>query len=238
MTDPADRLARSPSAWEHALGRRWPSRAFRAQPRGATPVDEPKIEVLTDLAEANDVLAAAFWTDPPTRALFTDGPAGLRAVYDLVVPMMLKDPASILLGVRDEHGLASVAVCQGPNTDVPLLPILIKGLPLLWRLGLRSTRLLLRFHRDLERHSPLRPGELRLAILGTRPDAFGRGYGAALLKRIDAHAVSHGLTRTYLEASRDGYPRRLYERHGYHVIKEFESVAGPIVVMLNPLLAG
>ena len=101
-------------------------------------------------------------------------------------------------------------------------------------LGPRRTRLLIRFDAELRKHSPLRQDQLRLAILGTRPDAFGRGYGAALLKRVDEHAVSRNLPCVYLEAASQGYPRRLYERHGYRVEKEFECVAGPVIVMVKP----
>jgi len=198
-------------------------------------VNGPRVEELTDLAEANEVLAAAFWTDPMTRTLLGNDRRNLRTVYDLVVPLMLRNPGSILFGIRDEGGLASVAVCQGPGKEMPVLPMLIRGLPLAWRIGLRQVRTLMRFDKDMRKHSPLRKHQMRLAILGTRPDAFGRGYGAALLKRIDEHTLSQDLPNVYLEADRNGYPRRLYERHGYRVQKEFQSVAGAIVVMVKPL---
>jgi len=198
-------------------------------------MDAPPIEVLSDLAEANDVLAAAFSTDPDTRRILGDDVRHLRTMYDLIVPEMLKNPDSILLGIRDGDGLGSVAVCQGPGKDMSFWPIVIRGLPLAFRLGWRRTRVLIQFDREFKEHSPLRPDQLRLGILGTRPDVFGRGYGTALLTRIDEHVVSRGLVGVYLEAARDGYPRGIYERHGYLVEKEFASVAGPVVVMAKPL---
>ncbi len=198
----------------------------------------PDIRVLTDLPAACEVLTAAFSTDPGTRELIGDRTEALRRLYDMVVPMMLVNPDAILLGAYDDEGLASVAVCQGPGKDLPLLPMIVRGLPLAWRLGWRRTRMLVRFFRAFEAGSPLRKDQLRLAILGTRPDAFGRGHGAALLQRVDQRARERGLPAVYLEAARDGYPRKLYERHGYRVEKEFDTVAGAIVVMVNSLVDG
>ncbi|MBN1342830.1 MAG: GNAT family N-acetyltransferase [Phycisphaerae bacterium] len=196
---------------------------------------DSSIEVLTDTREATAVLAAAFAQDPAMIELFGDDVSNFRGVYDLVVPRMLGNPDSVLLGIRDDQGLVSAAVCQGPGKDPPQLPMLIRGLPMLWRLGPRRVRLLLRFDAQLRKHSPLRSDQLRLAILGTRPDAFGRGYGSALLRRIDEHARARGLGHVYLEAAKDGYQMRLYEKHGYRVEKSFDSVGGPVVVMAKPL---
>jgi ribosomal protein S18 acetylase RimI-like enzyme len=198
-------------------------------------MDGPQVEVLTDVTEATDVLTDAFLTDRATRDLVAGDRRSLRRLYELMVPMMLRNPDSILLGIRDERGLASVAVCQGPGKDISLLKMTFLGFPLWWRMGRRRVGILWRFGVALHRHSPLRPNHLRLAILGTRPDAFGRGYGAALLKRIEQHAVSRNLHSTYLEADADGYPRRLYERHGYRVEKQFDTEIGSVIVMVKPL---
>ena len=195
----------------------------------------PTIEALTDLEPAFDVLAAAFSTDPGVRRVLGDGIGNLHALYALVVPEMLKNPDAVMLGIRDEQGLASAAVCQGPGKDLSALVMLVRGLPLAWRLGLRRTRVLLRFVQELDEHSPLREDQLRLAILGTRPDAFGRGYGTALLRAVDQHAIDRGLKAVYLEADNGHYPMKLYERFGYHTEKVFDSVAGPVALMVKPV---
>lgn len=198
-------------------------------------MDEPQVEVLTDLAEANEVLTAAFLTDPGVDKLLGRDGACLRKLYDLIVPRMLRDPDSILLGVRNERGLASVAVCQGCSRQIPLWRMAIPALPMIWGMGLRRTRRMLKFGKELDENSPLRPGNLRLAILGTRPDAFGCGYGTALLRRLEQHALSRGLTAVYLEAASHHYPKRLYERHGYQTVKRFDTIAGSVDLMVKSL---
>ncbi len=198
-------------------------------------MSEPRIETFEETDQACAVLTAAFATDPGVQGIFGDDHRSLRCLYDLVVPPMLRNPHSVLLGIRDDEGLASVAVCQGPGKEPPLLPMLIRGAPLMWRLGLRRVRKVLQFDRALREHSPLSTEWLRLAMLGTRPDVFGRGYGAALLRAIDDHARKEGLPSIYLEADAKGYPRRLYDRHGYRVTKEFETIAGPAIVMVKQL---
>lgn len=197
-------------------------------------MNAPPIETLTDYDAACEVLAAAFATDPNVRRTLGDNVSDLRALYALVVPEMLKNPDAILLGIRDERDLVSVAVCQGPGKDLSTWVMLVRGLPVMWRLGLRKTRFLLRLARQLEEHSPLREDQLRLAILGTRPDAFGHGYGTALLKAVDQHAIDRGLKGVYLEADDGHYPMKLYERFGYHTEKVFDSVAGTVAVMAKP----
>lgn len=198
---------------------------------------EPVIEELADLDEATEVLTAAFSTAPVPRRLFGDDLKALRALYTATVPLMLENPGSILLGLRDERGLASVAVCEGPGKETPLWRLVILGVPLTWRLGLRRMLFLKRFNRDLCAHSPLRPDQLHLYLIGTRPEAFGRGYGSALLERIHEHAISVNLSGVYLETARDGRSRRFYERHGYRVEKDFDCIAGPNIVMTKSLKA-
>jgi len=199
-------------------------------------MSSPKIEVLTDLDEACEVLAAAFSVDHAVREILKMDQGHLRPLYRMWVPLILKNPFSILFGIRDEQkDLASVAVCQGPGPEIPFWQSVVRGLPLAWHLGWRRTRLLIRLDKDVRRHSPLRPGHLRLVILGTRPEAFRRGYGSALLRRVDEHARSCGLAHVYLEADSHGQPKRLYQRHGYQTVKQFPSIGGSIDIMVKDL---
>jgi len=198
-------------------------------------VSEPKVEVIKDLSEAYDVLADAFSVDRAAREVLGLGPRHLRALYEMWVPLLLRNPGSIVMGIRDEKGLASVAVCQGPGREPPLWRELLGGLPLVWRLGWHRMRLLMRLDQDFRRNSPLRPEHLRLTILGTRPAAFRRGYGSALLKRVDHHALACNLTKVYLEADSNGQPKQLYLRHGYMTVKQFDTFAGSVDVMVKML---
>ncbi len=194
---------------------------------------EPSIEIPTDLPEVCEVLAQAFSVERAVREVFRLDVSQLRAMYTMYVPLLLENPGSIMFGVRSEQRLASVAVCQGPGREPPFWQELLKGLPILWRLGWRRCRLLMRLDRQFRQHSPLRPDHLRLVILGTRPEAFRRGYGSALLKRVDEHARSIGLNRVYLEADSHGGPKRLYLRHGYETVKQFDTPAGSIDIMVK-----
>lgn len=196
---------------------------------------ETSLERLTDLHEVSDVLTDAFSTDAPTREMFADDLKALRMAYDLIVPYMLTNPHSICFGLRKDATLVCTAVCQGPGKEPPILPILLRGGPLMWRLGFSGVRRLLQFHHQFEQNSPLRPDGLRLAIIGTRPSAFGCGHGWRMLGHIEDHARACGLKELYLEASAENYPRKIYERFGYAVVKEFDSIAGPMVVMVKPL---
>jgi ribosomal protein S18 acetylase RimI-like enzyme len=197
--------------------------------------EEAKIEVLTDLTEAIGVLAAAFSVEKAVREVFKMDQQHLRMLYRIWVPTLLKNLGSIVFGIRDGKGLAGVAVCQGPGPEPPFWKMTVNGLPMLWRLGLRRCLLLSRLDSDFRLHSPLRPAHIRLAILGTRPDAFHRGYGSALLKRVSEHTLSCGFTKVYLEADSEGRPKRLYQKHGYKTVDQFKSVAGPIDIMVKNL---
>ena len=67
-----------------------------------------------------------------------------------------------------------------------------------------------------------------LFVLGTAPDARGRGIGGALLRHVLATCDRDGLP-AYLESS-DPRNVPLYERHGFRVLSELEVVPGGPVV--------
>lgn len=79
----------------------------------------------------------------------------------------------------------------------------------------------------LEREHPRTPPHWYLSILGTDPDAQGRGLGAAVLapvlERCDADGVA-----AYLESSKE---RNIayYARHGFRVVRELRLPRGPRV---------
>jgi GNAT superfamily N-acetyltransferase len=77
----------------------------------------------------------------------------------------------------------------------------------------------------LERAHPRKPPHYYLAVLGTEPDAQGRGLGSAVLRpaldQCDSDQVG-----AYLESSKE---RNIdfYARHGFRVLGEIELLRGP-----------
>jgi ribosomal protein S18 acetylase RimI-like enzyme len=77
----------------------------------------------------------------------------------------------------------------------------------------------------LERAHPHKPPHLYLALLGTEPDAQGRGLGSAVLAPVLEQCDSDGVG-AYLESSKE---RNIdfYARHGFRVLGEIQLVRGP-----------
>jgi ribosomal protein S18 acetylase RimI-like enzyme len=77
----------------------------------------------------------------------------------------------------------------------------------------------------LERAHPRKPPHFYLAVLGTEPDAQGRGLGSAVLgavlRQCDGDQVG-----AYLESSKE---RNIdfYARHGFQVVGELRLLRGP-----------
>jgi ribosomal protein S18 acetylase RimI-like enzyme len=77
----------------------------------------------------------------------------------------------------------------------------------------------------LERAHPHKPPHVYLALLGTEPDAQGRGLGSAVLAPVLEQCDSDGVG-AYLESSKE---RNIdfYARHGFRVLGEIQLVRGP-----------
>ncbi|HTU77859.1 MAG TPA: GNAT family N-acetyltransferase [Solirubrobacteraceae bacterium] len=77
----------------------------------------------------------------------------------------------------------------------------------------------------LERAHPRTPAHFYLAVLGTEPDAQGRGLGSAVLRpvleRCDGDQVG-----AYLESSKERNVD-FYARHGFRVLDEIRLLRGP-----------
>lgn len=68
--------------------------------------------------------------------------------------------------------------------------------------------------RDAHPREP-RPGDWRIRGMASRPEMRGRGIGAALLARCEAHAREHGGARLWCNAR--AAARGFYERAGFTV---------------------
>ncbi|HEV3048400.1 MAG TPA: GNAT family N-acetyltransferase [Solirubrobacteraceae bacterium] len=77
----------------------------------------------------------------------------------------------------------------------------------------------------LERHHPRKPPHYYLAVLGTDPEAQGRGLGSAVLRPVLEQCDSDQVA-AYLESSKE---RNIdfYVRHGFRVVEEITLLRGP-----------
>jgi ribosomal protein S18 acetylase RimI-like enzyme len=77
----------------------------------------------------------------------------------------------------------------------------------------------------LERSHPRRPPHYYLAVLGTDPDAQGRGLGSAVLAGV-LEQCDRDRVAAYLESSKE---RNIdfYARHGFRVQEEIQLLRGP-----------
>jgi ribosomal protein S18 acetylase RimI-like enzyme len=185
--------------------------------RRATRADAPAL--VRSLARAFDDDPVAAWACPPAG----ERPRMLERFYTARLRQLLAqdevwtDPAC--------HAAALWAPPQRwrttPLDDLALMrglltPRLVRRLPLVAR-GLLG----------LEREHPRTPPHWYLAILGTAPDAQGRGLGSAVLgpvlTRCDEDRVG-----AYLESSKE---RNIafYARHGFRVTRELKLPRGPRV---------
>lgn len=178
-------------------------------------------------ADADDVagtLAAAFLDDPVTGWLL---PAGirhredrLRRLFECEVHSFFGANKSVYLSGDRQ----SAALWAPPGTwrmtpaesRAELLPMI--GI---FRAGLvRASRLA----KQLDEVHPKKPKHWYLYMLGTRPDAQGRGTGSAML-REGLRAVDADGSAAYLESSNlRNVP--LYERHGFTVVEELRIARG------------
>jgi ribosomal protein S18 acetylase RimI-like enzyme len=79
----------------------------------------------------------------------------------------------------------------------------------------------------LERAHPRTPQHVYLALLGTEPEAQGRGLGSAVLAPVLQQCDSDGVG-AYLESSKE---RNIdfYARHGFRVTAELRLPRGPML---------
>lgn len=183
-----------------------------------------RVAASVDVETLSEVLARAFRNDPVHRWLFPDERAWSRhsrRSFSAILEHELRHET-----VFTTAKLEGAAVWRDPELGPPKLWERIRtALRFMPMLGRRS----LSIGRALEQLMALHPEAPHwyLAVLGTDPDQQGKGVGSALmapiLSRCDTSARS-----AYLEASRrENVP--YYERHGFHVVGEFEIPEGPTV---------
>jgi len=77
----------------------------------------------------------------------------------------------------------------------------------------------------LERSHPRTPPHFYLAVLGTDPEAQGRGLGSAVLSVVLEQCDADGVA-AYLESSKERNVD-FYARHGFRVLEQIRLLRGP-----------
>jgi GNAT superfamily N-acetyltransferase len=189
--------------------------------------------------------------DPPAqvrRATFADVPALARmlarAFLDDPVASWAWRPDRLRLGALERFQavrLRQLLAGEEVWTNDELTCAALWAPPGRWHSSLRETaellpsflhpRLLMRMPmvalgwEKLERAHPHKPPHVYLALLGTEPEAQGRGLGSAVLAPVLEQCDSDGVG-AYLESSKK---RNIdfYARHGFRVLDEIQLVRGP-----------
>jgi ribosomal protein S18 acetylase RimI-like enzyme len=99
-----------------------------------------------------------------------------------------------------------------------LAPVMARGI------GRRTVKALQGLGRMEKAHGE-RPDHYYLAVLGTRPDAQGRGIGSSLMAPVLSKCDAEGVG-AYLESSKESNIP-FYRRHGFEVVGEVAFPSGP-----------
>ncbi|HVE68616.1 MAG TPA: GNAT family N-acetyltransferase [Solirubrobacteraceae bacterium] len=179
-----------------------------------------------ELPRVARLLAAAFYDDPVGGWVYRDDGrrlARLEALFALSHRRVWQRHDEVWVTEHD----AGAAVWMPPGTaktgtweDLRLMPPTIRSA------GRDSVRLL-RLLSAFDKKHPHEREHWYLPFVGVTPEYQGRGFGAALLRRVLDRCDADG-TPAYLEASAPRN-RALYERHGFVVREEIRVADSPPV---------
>lgn len=187
-----------------------------------TSTDRPIQRRLTpaDAADAADVLARTFVSDPLWRYLFPDPTrraALVRQAFRAFAPAFIAEGLALGVGAP----LEGVAVWSAPEQEPPSLGALLGTdllalvfSPLLAALP-RLTPIFARFDALQRRYAP--EPHYYLSTIGVLPTARGRGRASALIRPVLAQADARGLTAYTETMTPENVP--LYEHFGF-VVRE------------------
>jgi GNAT superfamily N-acetyltransferase len=173
----------------------------------------------TDVPRVSEALGRAFWDDPVMRFLIPKSDASLQTLMKLETKSALKHATAYMTA----DGSAA-ALWKPPGKWRTSMAELLSMAPL--TIGALRGRILLGLSvlNAVEKKHPDDPPHWYLAVLGTEPDAQGKGHGSAVLEPVlrecDAKAEP-----AYLESSKErNIP--FYERHGFAVTEEIHLPKG------------
>ena len=170
------------------------------------------------VADDNDALMELLWGDPSSEAAALTGSTerarqfGSLLVEHSAVPLW---PNCLVA----EVGSNVVGLLQQGVDEVRPTSRFLWSLVRAWGLG-TSLRLLPRGWALQRVRVPTPPGCWVVHELHVRPDLRNRGVGAVLLAKADEEARGAGYARIALTVRTNNPARHLYERAGYHVVKE------------------
>ena len=180
-----------------------------------------------DLRPIAATLARAFGDDPVMEWFFPDPEERERRIE-----RMFRLRVGSLLGqdetyTTDDHLGAAVWAQPGRWEMAPLAGLLLtlRLLPL----TRARTALLARGWKMIDAEHPPEP-HYYLAILGTEPDAQGRGVGSALLAPVLDDCDRNEIP-AYLESSKESN-LAFYARHGFRVTGELDLPDGPHIWLM------
>jgi len=177
--------------------------------------DRPRLAAVLARAFEDDPVMSWFFPDPSRRA------AQNRRFFAMRLRQLL--PHEETYTVEGELGAALWA--PPDRWRLGTLDSLRMGISLLPALG-RRTGLITRGVDRIERSHPPAP-HYYLAVLGTDPEAQGRGVGSALMRPVLDACDRDGIP-AFLESSKE---RNIdfYARHGFRVTDEVRMPKGPPV---------
>jgi ribosomal protein S18 acetylase RimI-like enzyme len=186
-----------------------------AQVRRATSADVPALAAM---------LARAFFDDPVTSWAWRPDRLRLRALERFQAARLRQLLAGDEVWTNDELTCAAMWAPPGHwhstlRETAMLVPAFLHP-----RLLLRMPMVALGWEK-LERAHPPEPPHLYLALLGTEPEAQGRGLGSAVMAPVLEQCDQDGVG-AYLESSKE---RNIdfYARHGFRVLDEIRLLRGP-----------
>jgi GNAT superfamily N-acetyltransferase len=185
--------------------------------RRATAADVPALTRALARAFEDDPVAA--WACPPAAAR----PRMLERFYAVRLAQLLREDE-----VWTDPGCAAAALWAPPERwRTTLRDDLALGRAFATPRLLRRLPLVLHGLLGIERSHPRTPPHWYLSILGTEPQAQGRGLGSAALAPVLARCDEDGVG-AYLESSKQqNVP--FYARHGFRVTHELRLPRGPRV---------
>lgn len=153
--------------------------------------------------------------------------------------LLRKHASEPVLFHTEDCGSAAIVLSSEQQQEASIWGLLSSGLPwtLLTSIPLLNIPILLgmysemgQLEEDIMRRERV-DRYLKLVMIGTRPEAQGRGLGSALLRAISAEADAAGLP-LYLEAATEA-AAALYERYGYQTVGTMEVEGHAVPLMLR-----
>jgi GNAT superfamily N-acetyltransferase len=183
--------------------------------------------IAADVDRLAGVLARAFYDDPVIMWMIPDD-GRRRRVGDAAYRIFLERIYMPNDEVYTDDQRRGAALWSPPGRwRIPVRAQLRMGPRLLRLFGARRMPLLLRGLNKIEREHPDEVPHWHLGILGTDPDAQGKGVGSAVMAPILARCDAEGVP-AYLESSKHANIA-FYRRHGFEVTDTISLPEGPDV---------